>query len=98
MRRISPCLWFDHQAEEAARFYVSVFKNSKLGTITHYGETAAEVAGRPAGSVMTVTFELQGEQFLALNGGPMFKFSEAISFMVHCETQAELDELWAKLS
>lgn len=98
VQRISPCLWFDHQAEEAATFYVSVFRNSKLGAITRYGEAGARVSGRPAGSVMTVQFVIEGQEFLALNGGPLFKFSEAISFMVKCGTQWEIDEMWEKLS
>jgi len=98
MQRITPCLWFDTQAEEAANFYVSVFKHSKLGPITRYGDAGAQVSGRPAGSVMTVTFEIEGQEFVALNGGPLFKFTEAVSFMVKCETQAEIDEMWGKLS
>ena len=98
MKKITPCLWFDHQAEEAAKFYVSIFKNSKLGNITRYGKAGAEVSGRPTGSVMTVTFEIEGQEFVALNGGPHFRFSEAISFMVKCETQKEIDEIWEKLS
>ncbi|MGQ0810377.1 MAG: VOC family protein [Nitrospiraceae bacterium] len=98
MQKITPCLWFDDKAEEAAKFYVSIFKNSKLGNITRYGEAGAEVSGRPKGSVMTATFEIEGQEFVALNGGPIFKFSEAISFMVKCETQKEIDEMWEKLS
>jgi predicted 3-demethylubiquinone-9 3-methyltransferase (glyoxalase superfamily) len=98
MQTITPCLWFDDKAEEAARFYVSVFKNSKFGHMTRYGQAGAEVSGRPKGSVMTVTFEIEGQEFVALNGGPHFKFSEAISFMVKCETQQEIDEMWEKLS
>ena len=98
MQKINPCLWFDDKAEEAAKFYVSIFKNSKLGYITRYGEAGAEVSGRPMRSVMTVTFEIEGQEFVALNGGPHFKFSEAISFMVKCETQKEIDEMWEKLS
>jgi predicted 3-demethylubiquinone-9 3-methyltransferase (glyoxalase superfamily) len=98
MQKITPCLWFDNQAEDAAKFYVSIFKNSKLGNITRYGEAGAEVSGRPTGSVMTVTFEIEGQEFVALNGGPHFKFSEAISFMAKCETQKEIDEMWEKLS
>lgn len=98
MNRITPCLWFDHQAEEAATFYVSIFNNSKMGPTTYYGEAGAQVSGRAQGSVMTVTFELDGQEFVALNGGPRFTFSEAISMMVKCQTQAEIDELWAKLS
>ena len=98
MQRITPCLWFDDQAEDAAKFYVSIFRNSKLGAVTRYGEAGAEVSGRPKGSVMTVTFEIEGQEFVALNGGPIFKFTEAVSFMVKCETQKEIDDMWAKLS
>ena len=98
MQKISPCLWFDHQAEEAAKFYASIFKNSKIGNMTPYGEAGAKVSGRLKGSVMTVTFEIEGQEFVALNGGPHFTFSEAISFMVKCETQKEIDEMWDKLS
>ncbi len=98
MQKITPCLWFDNQAEEAAKFYVSIFKNSKIGNMTRYGEAGAEVSGRPKGSVMTVTFEIEGQEFVALNGGPHFTFSEAISLMVKCETQKEIDEMWEKLS
>jgi predicted 3-demethylubiquinone-9 3-methyltransferase (glyoxalase superfamily) len=98
MQKITPCLWFDDKAEEAAKFYVSLFKNSKVGTVTRYGEAGAEVSGRPEGSVMTVTFEIEGQEFVALNGGPHFKFTEAVSFMVKCETQKEIDEMWEKLS
>ncbi|HJT19573.1 MAG TPA: VOC family protein [Nitrospira sp.] len=98
MHKITPCLWFDDQAEEAAKFYVSIFRNSKLGSITRYGEAGANVSGRPKGSVLTVTFEIQGQEFVALNGGPIFKFTEAVSFMVKCESQKEIDEMWEKLS
>lgn len=98
MQKITPCLWFDDKAEEAATFYVSVFKHSKLGPITRYGEAGAQVSGKPKGSVMTVTFEIEGQEFVALNGGPHFKFTEAVSFMVKCETQIEIDEMWGKLS
>ena len=98
MQKITPCLWFDSQAEEAAKFYVSIFKNSKIGNMTRYGEAGAEVSGRPKGSVMTVTFEIEGQEFVALNGGPHFTFSEAISLMVQCETQQDIDEMWGKLS
>lgn len=98
MHSITPCLWFDHQAEEAARFYVSIFKNSKMGHITHYGEAGAKAAGRPKGSVMTVTFELNGQEYVALNGGPIFTFTEAVSFMVTCRTQKEIDDLWERLT
>ncbi len=98
MQKITPCLWFDDQAEEAAKFYVSIFKNSKIGNMTRYGEAGATVSGRPKGSVMTVTFEIEGQEFVALNGGPHFTFSEAISLMVKCETQQEIDEMWEELS
>ena len=98
MQKITPCLWFDHQAEEAVKFYATNFKNSKIGNITRYGEAGAKVSGRPKGSVMTVAFEIEGQEFVALNGGPHFTFSEAISFMVNCETQKEIDEMWEKLS
>lgn len=98
MQKITPFLWFDNQAKEAANFYVSVFKKSKIGNVTHYEQEGAKVSGRPKGSVMTVTFQLNGQEFIALNGGPVFKFTEAISFLVSCETQKEVDELWEKLS
>jgi len=97
-QKISPFLWFDHQAEDAVNFYVSIFKNSKIGSVTRYVEEAAKASGRPKGSVMTVAFELNGQEFVALNGGPIFKFTEAISFVVNCETQAEVDHFWEKLS
>jgi predicted 3-demethylubiquinone-9 3-methyltransferase (glyoxalase superfamily) len=98
LQRITPMLWFDHQAEEAARHYTSIFPNSKIGNVSRYGSENAEVSGQKAGSVMTVAFELDGEPFVALNGGPMFQFTEAISFVVNCETQAEIDHYWSKLS
>jgi predicted 3-demethylubiquinone-9 3-methyltransferase (glyoxalase superfamily) len=98
MQKITPCLWFDNKAEEAAKFYVSIINNSKLGSITRYGEEGAKASGRPAGTVMTVTFQLNGQEFMALNGGPLFTFSPAISFVVNCETQEEIDTLWDKLS
>lgn len=98
MQKITPFLWFDDQAEEAAKFYTSIFKDSKVGRIARYGEEAAEKTGRPKGSVMTVEFELEGQQFVGLNGGPMFKFTEAVSFVVNCETQEEVDYFWEKLS
>ena len=98
MQKITPCMWFDSQAAEAAKFYVSIFKKSKIRNMTRYGEAGAEVSGRPKGSVMTVTFEIEGQEFVALNGGPHFTFSEAISLMVKCETQKEIDEMWEKLS
>jgi predicted 3-demethylubiquinone-9 3-methyltransferase (glyoxalase superfamily) len=95
---ITPCLWFDDQAEEAASFYVSIFPNSSIGNVSRYGEAGQDVHGRPAGSVMTVSFELDGRPFTALNGGPVFAFSEAVSFQVQCETQEEVDYFWKKLS
>jgi len=98
MQKITPFLWFDNQAEDAANFYVSVFKNSKILSVVRYGDEAATASGRPKGSVMTVAFELDGQQFTALNGGPVFKFTEAISFVAHCKTQEEVDRLWEKLS
>ena len=94
MQKITPCLWFDNQAEEAVKFYVSIFKNSKVETIARYGDAGPG----PKGSVMTVKFQLDRQEFLALNGGPQFKFTEAVSFIVNCETQQEIDELWEKLS
>ena len=96
--RITPCLWFDDQAEEAAKFYTSIFPNSKVVAVTRYGEVGHEIHGQPAGSVMTVEFELGGHTFTALNGGPVFKFNEAISFQVICDTQEEIDYFWEKLS
>ena len=95
---ISPCLWFDDKAEEAANFYVSIFKNSRIGDVTYYGKEGHEIHGRNEGSVMTVDFEIEGQKFLALNGGPIFKFNEAISFQVYCEEQEEIDYYWDKLS
>ena len=93
MKKLAPCLWFDGRAEEAMNFYTSIFKNSKVGNVTRYGE----VGPGERGSVMTATFKIAGQEFIALNGGPMFKFSPAISFVVHCETQEEVDHFWAKL-
>src|SRR5215831_3778430 len=98
MHTITPCLWFDDQAEEAAKFYTAIFRNSKIVSISRYGEVGYEVNGKPAGTVMVVAFELDGQAFTALNGGPMFTFNEAISFQVYCETQAEVDYYWEKLS
>jgi predicted 3-demethylubiquinone-9 3-methyltransferase (glyoxalase superfamily) len=94
MQKITPFLWFDDQAEEAVNFYTSIFKNSKIGSIARYGEGTP----KPAGTVMTVTFQLEGQEFVALNGGPEFTFTPAISFFVNCQTQAEVDHLWEKLS
>jgi predicted 3-demethylubiquinone-9 3-methyltransferase (glyoxalase superfamily) len=96
--KIIPCLWFDNQAEEAARFYASVFDRSRITKVTHYGEEGKEVHGQKPGTVMTVAFELAGVPFTALNGGPHFKFSEAISLQVMCENQDEIDRFWSKLS
>ncbi len=96
--KISPGLWFDHQAEEAANFYISIFPDSKITAISRYGEAGKEIHGRPPGSVMVVSFELDGLSFTALNGGPIFKFTEAVSFQIDCETQAEVDYYWEKLS
>jgi predicted 3-demethylubiquinone-9 3-methyltransferase (glyoxalase superfamily) len=98
MQRIAPCLWFDHEAKEAATFYTSIFPKSRIVETSRYGEAGKEVHGRPAGSVMTVGFELDGQPFTALNGGPMFKFNEAISLQVNCETQQEVDHYWNRLS
>jgi predicted 3-demethylubiquinone-9 3-methyltransferase (glyoxalase superfamily) len=98
MQKITPFLWFDNQAEEAVKFYTAIFKNSKVGKIIRYGESAEKAAGRPAGSVMTVEFELEGQKFTALNGGPVFKFNESISFVANCKTQEEVDYFWEKLT
>ena len=98
MKKINPFLWFDSEAEQAAKFYVGIFTNSKIGKVARYGEEAAQKTGRPAGSVMTVEFTLDRVEFLALNGGPQFKFTEAISFSVNCGTQDEIDYFWEKLS
>jgi predicted 3-demethylubiquinone-9 3-methyltransferase (glyoxalase superfamily) len=98
MQNITPCLWFDDKAEEAAKFYASIFKNSKIGDVIHYGKEGYEIHGREEGSVLTVDFEIEGQKFVALNGGPIFKFNEAISFQVYCETQEEVDYYWEKLS
>ena len=98
IQRITPCLWFDDQAEEAAKLYTGIFKNSKIVAVSRYGKAGQEVHGRPEATVMTVAFELEGQTFTALNGGPIFKFNEAISFQVNCDTQAEVDYYWEKLS
>ena len=98
MQKISPCLWFDDQGEEAAKFYTSIFKESKIGDVMRYGKEGYEIHGREEGTVMTVEFEIEGQKFLGLNGGPIFKFNEAISFQVYCETQEEVDYYWEKLS
>ncbi len=97
-QRITPFLWFDSEAEEAAAFYTSIFENSRIKHISRYGAAGRETHGRAAGSVMTVEFELAGQTFIALNGGPHFKFTEAVSFQVLCDTQDEIDHFWSKLS
>lgn len=97
-QRITPCLWFDSEAEEAANFYISIFNNSKLIRVTRYTSAGQEFHGKPEGSVLTVVFALDGQEFTALNGGPQFKFSEAISLQVICETQEEIDHYWARLT
>lgn len=96
-KTITPCLWFDTRAEEAANHYVSVFKDSKIGKVSRYGKEGREIHGKPAGSVMAVEFELGGQPFVALNGGPHFKFNEAVSFQVHCDSQDEIDYFWERL-
>jgi predicted 3-demethylubiquinone-9 3-methyltransferase (glyoxalase superfamily) len=98
MQKITPFLWFDHQAEEAAKFYTSVFKNSKVGEILRYDEASAKAAGGTVGSVLTIEFEIEGQKFTALNGGPEFKFNESISFVVNCDTQKEVNYFWEKLT
>jgi predicted 3-demethylubiquinone-9 3-methyltransferase (glyoxalase superfamily) len=95
--KISPCLWFDTQAEDAARFYTGIFKNSKITATSRYPDAGQEITGKPAGSVLTVVFELEGQSFTALNGGPHFKFNEAVSLQIECETQEEVDYYWEKL-
>ena len=94
MQKITPFLWFDNQAEETVNFYMSTFKNSKIGPIFRYTEVAAEKTGRPIGSVLTIEFEIEGQKFVAINGGPRFRFNESISFAVNCETQQEVDYFW----
>lgn len=98
MQKITPFLWFDNQAEDAVNFYTSCFNNSKIGSFTHYDEAGAKASGRPKGSVMTASFQLAGQNFTAINGGPIFKFTPAVSFFVNCETEKEIDKLWEKLS
>ena len=98
VQKITPFLWFDTQAEEAASFYTSIFDNSRIVSTNRYSEEGAKVAGRPSGSVMTVEFELAGQRFVGLNGGPIYKFTEAISFAVRCDTQAEVDHFWGRLT
>ena len=98
MQKITTFLWFDDKAEEAAKFYTSLFKNSRIGGVARYDDEGSKAAGRPKGTVMTVNFTLDGQEFAALNGGPVFKFTEAISLVANCETQQEIDALWEKLS
>ena len=98
MQKITPFLWFDNNAEEAVNFYVSLIKNSKVGKVTRYNKASSKAAGRPEGSVMTMEFQLEGQNFTAINGGPHFKFTEAVSFVVDCETQEEVDCFWEKLT
>jgi len=98
MQKISPCLWFDDNAEEAVKFYLSIFKNSKVGNVTRYGKEGYEIHKKKEGSVMTIDFEIEGQKFLALNGGPIFKFNEAISFQIYCDMQEEIDYYWEKLT
>lgn len=98
IQTITPCLWFDDQAEQAAKFYTGIFRNSRIVRLSRYGEAGHEFHGKPPGSVMTVAFELDGQTFTALNGGPLFKFNEAISFQVNCDTQEEVDHYWDRLS
>jgi predicted 3-demethylubiquinone-9 3-methyltransferase (glyoxalase superfamily) len=98
MQKITPCLWFDDQAEAAVNFYVSLFKNSKITNVARYDGAGAKASGRPVGTVMTMTFQLDGQEFMALNGGPIFKFTEATSFIVNCESQSEVDRLWDALT
>lgn len=97
LTKITPCLWYDSQAEEAANFYTSIFPNSRITAIARYGKEGFEIHGRPEGSVMTVAFELDRQPFTALNGGPVFRFSEAVSFQIPCENQAEIDHYWNRL-
>jgi predicted 3-demethylubiquinone-9 3-methyltransferase (glyoxalase superfamily) len=97
-QKITPCLWFDTEAEEAANFYVSIFKDSEIRSVNRYGKEGYEVHGKPAGSVMAVEFEIEGQKFVGLNGGPQFKFDEAISFQIHCKTQDEIDYYWSRLA
>jgi predicted 3-demethylubiquinone-9 3-methyltransferase (glyoxalase superfamily) len=98
MEKITTCLWFDDRAEEAVNFYTGVFKNSSIGSTSRYDEASAKASGRPAGTVLTMTFELEGRNFMALNGGPMFKFNESVSLVVNCENQEEIDYYWNKLT
>ena len=98
MQKISPCLWFDDNAEDAVKFYASIFKDSKIGNVTRFGKEGYEIHKKKEGSVMTIDFKIEGQKFLALNGGPIFKFNEAISFQIYCDTQEEIDYYWDKLT
>jgi predicted 3-demethylubiquinone-9 3-methyltransferase (glyoxalase superfamily) len=98
VQKIAPCLWFDSEAEDAARLYVSIFPDSGIDAVSRYGKEGFEIHGKPEGTAMTVSFHVRGQSFTALNGGPQYKFSEAVSFQVSCETQAEVDHYWSKLS
>lgn len=98
MQKISPCLWFDDNAEDAVKFYAPIFKDSKIGNVTRFGKEGYEIHKKKEGSVMTIDFEIEGQKFLALNGGPIFKFNEAISFQIYCDTQEEIDYYWEKLT
>ena len=98
MQKITPFLWFDNQAEEAVKFYTSIFKKSKIGSMARYDDASAAAAGMAKGTVMTASFQLEGQEFVALNGGPQFKFTEAVSFMISCESQQEIDYFWQKLT
>jgi predicted 3-demethylubiquinone-9 3-methyltransferase (glyoxalase superfamily) len=98
LQKITPCLWFDSEAEDAARFYTSIFNNSRIGKISRYGKEGFEIHGRAEGTVMVVEFEIEGQSFTALNGGPLFAFNETVSFQVACETQEEIDYYWEKLT
>jgi predicted 3-demethylubiquinone-9 3-methyltransferase (glyoxalase superfamily) len=98
MQKISPCLWFDDDAEDAVKFYASIFKDSNIGNVTRFGKEGYEIHKKKEGSVMTIDFEIEGQKFLALNGGPIFKFNEAISFQIYCDTQEEIDYYWDKLT
>jgi predicted 3-demethylubiquinone-9 3-methyltransferase (glyoxalase superfamily) len=97
-QKISACLWFDSEAEDAAKFYTSIFENSRINKVSRYGKAGREVHGKEPGSVLTVEFEIEGQTFTALNGGPLFKFNEAVSFQVFCDTQNEIDDFWSKLT
>lgn len=96
--QITPCLWFDNQAEEAAKYYTSIFRNSKIDNINYYGKEGFEIHGQQEGTVLTVAFQINGQPFTAMNGGPLFKFNESISFQVFCDTQEEIDDYWRKLT